>query len=395
MNKQLLPPVSELTQTTFEGFSMSDKVVAIAFFDKDDKATNETFTKVASALREEFLFGATNDAALAEKHGVKVPGLAVFKTFDEGKDVHEGALDEASITSFVKSAAIPLLGEIGPETYQGYMSSGIPLLYLFVEEDDEKTAISEWLSKIAKEVKGKLNIATIDAKQFGGHAANLNLKEEWPAIAIQNTETQEKYPFPQDEKMTARSVAQYVKDYLSGKLSPSIKSQEIPTEQPDNVYTVVQKTFNEIVHDEERDVLVEYYAPWCGHCKNLAPIYEKLAGEYKGASDKVRIVKIDASNNDTPGEDIKGFPTLRLYPAGKNKKGIEYEGDRSIESLRAFIKKNGTHGVDAVIGEEGDDSATATQGAAAKAASMAAKVVEKVAEAVGDDGLEDELKDEL
>ena len=41
--------------------------------------------------------------------------------------------------------------------------------------------------------------------------------------------------------------------------------------------TVVGKNFDEIVNDEGKDVLIEFYAPWCGHCKNLAPVYEEVA----------------------------------------------------------------------------------------------------------------------
>ena len=44
---------------------------------------------------------------------------------------------------------------------------------------------------------------------------------------------------------------------------------------------VVGKTFNEIVNDPTKDVLIEFYAPWCGHCKNLEPIYNEL-GEKVG-----------------------------------------------------------------------------------------------------------------
>ena len=44
---------------------------------------------------------------------------------------------------------------------------------------------------------------------------------------------------------------------------------------------VVGKTFNEIVNDPTKDVLIEFYAPWCGHCKSLEPIYNEL-GEKVG-----------------------------------------------------------------------------------------------------------------
>ncbi|KAK9667857.1 hypothetical protein RND81_13G016000 [Saponaria officinalis] len=51
--------------------------------------------------------------------------------------------------------------------------------------------------------------------------------------------------------------------------------------------------FDEIVLDETKDVLVEFYAPWCGHCKSLAPTYEKVATAFKSEGDVV-IANLDA-----------------------------------------------------------------------------------------------------
>ena len=60
---------------------------------------------------------------------------------------------------------------------------------------------------------------------------------------------------------------------LVGKLKAHIKSQPKPKKQG-SVVTVVGKTFEEIVMNEKKDVLIEFYAPWCGHCKKLEPIYK-------------------------------------------------------------------------------------------------------------------------
>ena len=43
------------------------------------------------------------------------------------------------------------------------------------------------------------------------------------------------------------------------------------------IQVVVAKNFEEIVNDPDKDVLIEFYAPWCGHCKNLEPKYKELA----------------------------------------------------------------------------------------------------------------------
>lgn len=175
MIKQSLPAVTLVTSENFETFSTSDNVVVIGFFDASDKTSNETFTAVANSQRDELLFGATNDASIAKEQGVKQPAVVMYKTFDEGKAIHEGAFEEATLQAWTKQASVPLMGEIGPDTYSGYIESGIPLAYIFVENEDHKERLVKDLTPVAKKFRGKVNFATINAAQFGGHAANLNL----------------------------------------------------------------------------------------------------------------------------------------------------------------------------------------------------------------------------
>jgi protein disulfide-isomerase A1 len=63
---------------------------------------------------------------------------------------------------------------------------------------------------------------------------------------------------------------------------------------------VVGTTFEAIVMDSSKDVLVKYYAPWCGHCKSLAPVWEELGQHYADNSDLV-IAKFDATANEVAG----------------------------------------------------------------------------------------------
>jgi len=386
MTKQSLPAVSEVTKDTIEEFQKSDKVVLVAYFAADDKASNETFSSVASGLRDDYLFGATSDAALAEAAGVKQPGLVLYKTFDDGKDVFTGAFEKEAIEAFAKVSATPLIGEVGPETYSGYMAAGIPLAYIFAETQEERDSLAKELKPLALKHKGAINFATIDAKAFGQHAGNLNLEAgKFPAFAIQKTDKNQKFPYSQEKAITEAEIGPFVEDFLAGKVAPSIKSEPIPEKQEGPVTVVVAHNYEDVVIKNDKDVLLEFYAPWCGHCKALAPKYDELATLFSSPelAKLVTIAKVDATANDVPDE-IQGFPTIKLFAAGKKDSPIDYSGSRTIEDLAQFIKENGSHKAEVVIPikeEAKEDDDEDDEDVAEKAKDAAEKVAEKVEEA--------------
>jgi len=137
MTKQALPAVTDITKSTLEDFKTADKVVLVAFFDSKDTKSNETFAALANTMRDNYLFGATSDAALAKAEGVTQPGIALYKQFDEGKDIFDGTFDVESIEKFAKTSAVPLIGEVGPETYAGYMAVSSSIYLTNTMEDTD------------------------------------------------------------------------------------------------------------------------------------------------------------------------------------------------------------------------------------------------------------------
>ncbi|KAI8531665.1 hypothetical protein RHMOL_Rhmol11G0153800 [Rhododendron molle] len=108
---------------------------------------------------------------------------------------------------------------------------------------------------------------------------------------------------------------------------------------PSNVVVLTADNFDEVVLDERKDVLVEFYAPWCGHCKNLAPVYEKVATAFK-LEDDVVIANLDADKHKDLGEKygVSGFPTLKFFPKS-NKAGEDYDGGRDLDDFVTFINE--------------------------------------------------------
>ena len=90
--------------------------------------------------------------------------------------------------------------------------------------------------------------------------------------------------------------------------------------------------------------LVEFFAPWCGHCKQLEPIYAQVAKTVHGDPDtygeKTIIASVDATAHQSLASTygIQGFPTIKLFVGGKLKQ--DYSGPRDAASIQDFVKSN-------------------------------------------------------
>eukprot|EP00897_Mesotaenium_endlicherianum_P008617 jgi/Mesen1/7784/ME000408S06890 len=346
VKKQAGPASLELTSAEVaKAFFEENADAAIVGVFKDLESDEyTTFVEAANKLRSDYALAHTTDASLLPEKGTPVtaPVIRLFKNFGEGfNDLTTFDVDE--IKSFAEEKSVPLVVEMtkDPKDRNKLMKvfeSPLNKVLLFLDyQGEDAEELKEAYNKVAaantKSLKFIIGSASENdhALQYFGVAIT-----EIPTIIVHDQSSEKKYV---DTEIEAEDVAKFIDDYLAGKLEPRVKSEAIPEDNSGPVKVLVGKNFDDLVVNAKKNVLIEFYAPWCGHCKTLAPIYEEVGKEF--ANDPtVTIAKMDATANDLTNKafDVKGFPTLYFYSASG--KVVSYEGGRTKKDLVAFVKKN-------------------------------------------------------
>jgi len=118
------------------------------------------------------------------------------------------------------------------------------------------------------------------------------------------------------------------------------KIVEVDPNAPSDVVILTDANFDEKL-SKGGNWLLEFYAPWCGHCKKLAPTWEQLATQLKG---KINVAKVDCTTEMSTCSKrfgIRGYPTVKYYADGKL---FDYKGDRSLDHLTKFANEEYKNG---------------------------------------------------
>uniref|UniRef100_H9KVX1 protein disulfide-isomerase n=1 Tax=Callithrix jacchus TaxID=9483 RepID=H9KVX1_CALJA len=332
----------------------------IKFFRNGDTASPKEYTgDVESDAAKQFLqaaeaiddvpFGITSNSDVFSKYQLDKDGVVLFKKFDEGRNNFEGEVTKESLLDFIKHNQLPLVIEFteqtAPKIFGGEIKTHI-LLFLPKSVSDYDGKLSNF-KKAAEGFKGKILFIFIDSD----HTDNQRIleffglkKEECPAVRLITLEEEMTKYKPESDELTAERITEFCHRFLEGKIKPHLMSQELPEDwdkQP--VKVLVGKNFEEVAFNEKKNVFVEFYAPWCGHCKQLAPIWDKLGETYKD-HENIVIAKMDSTANEVEAVKVHSFPTLKFFPASADRTVIDYNGERTLDGFKKFLESGGQDG---------------------------------------------------
>ncbi|CAO3645353.1 unnamed protein product [Cunninghamella echinulata] len=392
MKRQNLPKVTFLTSLeddTFQDFKQSDDLVVVGYGSIQENEKEKKQEDDDDIIKEEeehdddkeqtdyvFFYNAAKELYTNYRFGFMEMkgknGFMIYKRNANNKDseqmekIYEDSFDKIlspeDFIQLIQQQALPLVGEIGPDNFIEYEEAALPIGYLFIESKDSLDTLLPDYTTVAQHYKGKISFVYIDAllypeqagylglttedeeeekEEKGNTEENYNKKPLWPAFVIQD-QIKGRFVLPQGSAITTSSLEQHIDAYLQDKLMPYFDSDPIPEKNDGPVKVIVGSQYNELITQADQDVLIEFYAPWCGHCKALAPIWTRL-GELVQEQHypSLMIAKMDATTNEIPLNDpahidIEGYPMIVFIEAKTHRIAV-YDGNQTLVDLVEFI----------------------------------------------------------
>lgn len=333
-----------------------DDVIIIGVFTAESDPAYQQYQEAANNLREDYKFHHTFSTEIAKFLKVSSGKLVVMQPekfqskFEPRSYVMEiqSTTEGSAIRDHVLKHTLPLVGHRKTSNdAKRYTRRPLVVVYYSVDFSfDYRAATQFWRNKVLEVAKDfpEYTFAVADEDDFATEVKDLGLSESGEDVnAAILDEGGRKFAMEPDE-FDSDTLREFVRAFKKGKLKPVVKSQPVPKNNKGPVKVVVGKTFDSIVMDPKKDVLIEFYAPWCGHCKQLEPEYTALGKKYKGHKNLV-IAKMDATANDIPNNryKVEGFPTIYFAPSGDKKNPIKFEdGNRDLEHLSKFVEEHAT-----------------------------------------------------
>ncbi|CAN6708035.1 unnamed protein product [Malus baccata var. baccata] len=213
-------------------------------------------------------------------------------------------------------------------------SNRVVLVEFFAPWCGHCQALTPIWEKAATVLKGVAAVAALDADAHKSLAQEYGIRG-FPTIKVfVPGKPPVDYQGARDVKPIAEFALQQIKALLKDRLSGKTTGGSSEKSEPSASVELNSQNFNELVLKSRDLWIVEFFAPWCGHCKKLAPEWKKAAKNLQG---KVKLghVDCDAEKSLMSKFNVQGFPTILVFGADKDSP-LPYEGARSASAIESF-----------------------------------------------------------
>lgn len=197
-------------------------------------------------------------------------------------------------------------------------------------------ALTPIWEKAATVLKGVATVAALDANEHQSLAQEYGIRG-FPTIKVfVPGKPPVDYQGARDVKPIAEFALQQIKALLKERLSGKATGGSSGKSKSDSNESIElnSRNFDELVLKSKDLWIVEFFAPWCGHCKKLAPEWKKAANNLKG---KVKLGHVDCDSEKSLMSkfNVQGFPTILVFGTDKDSP-IPYEGARTAGAIESF-----------------------------------------------------------
>lgn len=253
---------------------------------------------------------------------------------------YQGAMKVADIEEAVQFSSIRTVIPFIEENSEEIFRNDLPKVMMFGADRGE--GAEDEFHKLAVEFKGKFIFATVgggsDPQLWKFIGASDDGDE--PEVFVFVPEKGGKYKM--GDSFNAKAGKAFLDSFLKGEAMPFVKSQEIKEDwDKESVKEVVGKQFGDMIKEGSRPhYVLMVYAPWCGHCKEFIPKYDKAAAYFESKfGDEVTFVRMDGTENELQNFVISGFPTVFVFPKHMDKMDGPKDVSSHTSNLQVFASE--------------------------------------------------------
>jgi len=353
MRKQAGPASVEVaTQEKWDKVKNNKEALVIGYFSDYTSGNGNVFMKLADNLRDDYRFANIANPEILAASGLEGKVVlqrprAMKNKFEESDIEYPGdKWTVGLLKNWVRENASGACPVISTESMSSLKRPALIAFYN-VDYDLDPKGTQYWRNRVMKvglDYDGKVNLAVGNNKQFAGLlngelGGDKSATSGKPMVVVLD-ENDKKYIMEEEFNSDMVSLRAFIDSYLAGNVEPFVKSEAVPENQGANV-KVVGKNFDDVVMNSDADVFLKMYAPWCGHCKSMAPAWEEFAESLKD-DDSVIVGEFDATSNDVghPAYSVSGYPTIFWIKNGDKKNPQKYQGGRTVDDFKKWVADN-------------------------------------------------------